>query len=326
MPYRRDVGTRRCRNAAYDISGVHAHGHPDADPQAITVTPLSVVTRYLRCPNCRSSLTHGDRVLTCNKGHSFDVPRKGPVALLAPRRKSARGDSAKMVAARETFLASGRYAPIADEISAAAQAAVETSLGRPRVVVDLGAGTGQHLAAAVRALPDAFGIALDASKAALRRAVSAHPELAAVTCDVWHELPLHDTKADLILNAFAPRNGPEIARVLSAHGALIVATPTQRHLHQLVRRLGMLSVSAGKRTHLQAGLSPHFNLVGSRDLEFDMKLDEEAIQMLVAMGPSAHHLNASDVRERLAQPPHGHTTVTVSVVVDTFRPAGQAMP
>lgn len=326
MPYRRDVGARRCRNAVYDRSGAHAHGDPDAYPQAIEATPLSVVTRYLRCPNCRSSLTHGDRALTCNKGHSFDVSRKGPVVLLAPRRKSARGDSAKMVAARETFLATGRYAPIADAISAAGQAAVETSLGRPQVVVDLGAGTGQHLAATLRALPGARGIALDASKAALRCAVSAHPEIAAVTCDVWHELPLHDTKADLVLNAFAPRNGPEIARVLSAHGALIVATPTQRHLHQLVRRLGMLSVSADKRARLQAGLSPHFDLAGSRHLEFDMLLDDEAIQMLVAMGPSAHHLNASDVGERLAQPPHGHTTVTVSVVVDTFRPTGRAIP
>jgi 23S rRNA (guanine745-N1)-methyltransferase len=285
-----------------------------------------MVTRYLRCPNCRSTLKLDDRALTCNKGHSFDVSRKGSVVLLAPRRKSARGDSAKMVAARETFLATGRYAPIADAISTAAQAAVETGLDRPQVVIDLGAGTGQYLAATLGALPGAVGIALDASKAALRRAVSAHPELAAVTCDVWHELPLHDRKADLVLNAFAPRNGPEIARVLSSQGALIVATPTQQHLHQLVGRLGMLSVSASKRLRLQAGLSPHFDLVGSRRLEFDMVLDEEAIQMLVSMGPSAHHLSASDVGKRLAQPPHGHTTVTASVVVDTFKPTAQAVP
>lgn len=111
MPYRHGVGARRCRNAAYGSSGVYVHEHPDAVSRATKITPLSAVTPYLRCPNCHSSLTHRDRTLTCNKGHSFDVSRKGPVVLLAPRRKSARGDSAKMVTARETFLATGRYVP-----------------------------------------------------------------------------------------------------------------------------------------------------------------------------------------------------------------------
>ena len=56
--------------------------------------------------------------------------------------------------------------------------------------MDVGAGTGHHLAAVLDALPDARGIAIDASPAALRRAARAHERAAAVGADAWKPLPL----------------------------------------------------------------------------------------------------------------------------------------
>ena len=224
-----------------------------------------------------------------------------------------------MVAAREAFLGAGHFAPIAEAITAAAHAVVSPGAGEGRVVAELGAGTGHHLAGLLDQLADWWGVALDASRPALRRAVRAHPRIAAIACDVWRELPLRDASAQLALNVFAPRNGREIARVLSPDGALVVVTPTPRHLAQLVPALGMLVVEAGKPARLHAALGPYLDAVRRTPVEFDMALAHADVQTLVAMGPSARHLGAGDVRRYLARHP-GDVRVTASVNVETFRP------
>jgi len=280
-------------------------------------SPLAALAPRLRCPHCGAPLADADRALQCDRGHSFDVARQGHVALLPPGRRIARGDSNEMVAARETFLGSGHYSPLAAAITAAAHAVLRTD--RARCLVDLGAGTGYFLAALLQELPDSFGLALDSSRSALRQALRAHPRIAAIYCDVWQGLPLQDETADMAVNVFAPRNGPEIARILSPRGALIVATPTPEHLHQLVSALGMLRIDANKQARLRAALAPSLAFVSRRHVEFDMTLGPRAVQALVAMGPSAHHLDADDVRRRLAHAFDADVCVSASVMVETFR-------
>lgn len=279
-------------------------------------SPLGALAPLLQCPHCGAPLAPADRALACERGHSFDVARQGHVALLPPGRRIAPGDSSEMVAARETFLGAGHYSPLAAAVAAAAQPVGRTD--GVRRLVDLGAGTGYFLAALLDELPDGLGLALDSSRSALRRAMRAHRRIAAVYCDVWQGLPLRDEAADLAVNVFAPRNGPEIARILSPGGALVVATPAPAHLHQLVSALGMLRVDADKQARLRAGLPASLVFASRRHVEFDMTLGRHDVQALVAMGPSAHHLDAEDVGRRLASAFEDHMRVTASVLVETF--------
>ncbi|HET6510389.1 MAG TPA: hypothetical protein VFG42_26580 [Baekduia sp.] len=281
-------------------------------------TALAVLAARLRCPNCAGSLVPADRALACARGHRFDLARQGHVALLAPRRKRAAGDAADMVVSRETFLRAGHYAPIAAAVQAAARPIAARTADAAPSVVDLGASTGYYLAALLRELRAWWGVALDASAPALRRAVRAHPRIAAIACDVWQPLPIQDAAARLVVNVFAPRNGPEIARVLSPDGALIVVTPTPRHLHQLVPVLGMLGVAPDKRARVHATLSARFEAVDHRAVAFDMTLTHQDVLALVAMGPSAHHVETAAVRRHLARLPAA-IRVTASVDVETFR-------
>src|SRR6266516_6833069 len=198
---------------------------------------LAEIVARLRCPLCRQELADLGGSLRCPRGHSFDQAKQGYVQLTAGP-VSHPGDSAEMVAARAGFLAAGHYSFIADAL---ARAAPDRGLA-----VDVGAGTGYHLGRVLDARPELVGLAVDVSKPALRRAAKAHPRAGAVLADAWRGLPVADHGAAVLLDVFAPRNGPEFARVLAPDGALLVVTPTARHLAELVEALALLRVDPAK--------------------------------------------------------------------------------
>jgi 23S rRNA (guanine745-N1)-methyltransferase len=246
-------------------------------------------------------------VLRCVGGHSFDIARQGYVNLVP-----GPGDAAAMVEAREAFLQAGHYRRLSEALAGEAAA-----VGAEGAVLDIGAGTGHHLARVLDAVPERIGLALDASSAALRRAARAHPRAAAIGADAWRDLPVQDGVAALILSVFAPRNAPEMARVLAPAGALLALTPTTRHLYELVGALGLLSVPEDKQDRLDAQLTPEFELSERRALEHAMFLNREEAAQLVRMGPSAWHVDEHTVAERLAALPDP-LTVTASVTLSRY--------
>ncbi|MCF6746745.1 23S rRNA methyltransferase, partial [Blastococcus sp. KM273128] len=148
-------------------------------------------------------------------------------------------------------------------------------------------GTGHHLARLLDELPRATGVVLDASRYAARRAAKAHPRAVAVVGDTWARLPVRDAVVDRALVVFAPRNGREIARVLRPEGRLVVVTPGQDHLAELVAPLGLLRVDPGKAGRLSATLEPHLVRAGAERYRRTLLLDHAAVTTLVGMGPHA---------------------------------------
>ncbi|MER7772545.1 putative RNA methyltransferase [Kitasatospora sp. NPDC096140] len=277
---------------------------------------LQDIERYLACPLCAQPLTRHDRSLRCPAGHSFDLAKQGYVSLLAGDAHTGTGDTAEMVAARADFLAAGHYRPIADALAEAAAAAPADE--PDGLVADLGAGTGHYLAHVLDALPDRVGAALDISKYALRRAAKAHPRIGAVVCDAWRPLPLRDASAELMLNVFAPRNGPEIRRVLRPGGTLLLVSPTARHLGELVDALGLLSVDEEKQRRIDEKLGPYLTPAGRREVEFTLRLDPQDVRTVVGMGPSAWHADPERLGAALTALPDP-VEVTASVTVAAYR-------
>jgi 23S rRNA (guanine745-N1)-methyltransferase len=221
-----------------------------------------------------------------------------------------------MVADRAGFLAAGHYAGIT-----AALADAVLAPGTPRTVLDAGGGTGAHLAGVLDRAPDAVGVVLDASRYAARRAARAHPRAMSVVADSWARWPVRDAALDRVLVVFAPRNGPEIARVLRGDGRLVVVTPAADHLVELVRPLGLLRVDPDKAARLAASLEPHLEPVRSAVHRERLRLDRAAVGTLVGMGPHARHLARDQLERSLSAFPEP-VEVTVSVDVTTYRPAG----
>ena len=270
----------------------------------------------LACPHCAGALSRSAGSVTCANGHAFDVARSGYLSLLPGDAKLGSADTAEMVAAREAFLGAGHFDPLAEALAEEAERVlcdrVERSGLPPGCILDLGAGTGWYLARVLDRLPGRIGLALDLSKHALRRAARAHPCIAAVACDAWRPLPVRDSVADLVLSVFAPRNGPEIARVLRPGGALVVTTPTERHLVELVERLGLLTVDERKHERLATTLDEHFELEYRRDHEWPLELTPGDVANAVAMGPSARHAKRAETGTAA-------TAVTASVTISTYR-------
>lgn len=272
------------------------------------------IARLLRCPLCGADLTGTDRALRCRRGHSFDLARQGYVN---PRvgARTASGDSAAMVTAREGFLAAGHFDPLTRALIRSA-----TSVAGPDgCVVDVGAGTGHHLARVMDRLPDRVGLAVDASAYALRRAARAHPRVAAIGADTWRGLPVRTSVAALVLCVFAPRDGAELARIARPDGALLVVTPTDRHLTELVGPLGLVSVDPAKDRRTADRLDPYFDRRGVSPLEFTLTLTRADAVAAAVMGPTGWHAGARELAERAAGLPEP-IPVTGSVTVSTYRP------
>jgi 23S rRNA (guanine745-N1)-methyltransferase len=283
---------------------------------------IADIVSALRCPHCGEDLHIESTTLRCARDHSFDIAHQGYANLTLGGRNLHSGDSAAMIAARDAFIAAGHLAGLRETIAEAA-AGIVAATG-PSLLVDAGAGTGYYLAGVLDRLPDYKGVALDASKFALRRAARAHVRMGAIGCDIWNGLPLADGCAALVLDIFAPRNGSEFRRILATSGRLIVVTPTPDHLRELVAPLGLLTVDPQKPERLEAGLSSGFTLLESTVREWSLVLESEALAALVGMGPSARHLDADELQTRIAHLLGEETRnlrVTASVALSVYASA-----
>jgi 23S rRNA (guanine745-N1)-methyltransferase len=275
---------------------------------------LPSVVAALACPVCGRRMSHGERTLVCEVGHTLDLAKQGYAPLLGSGRRGIVGDTAEMVAARAEFLATGHYAPLASAIA-------DTVPDVAGLVLDVAGGTGYYLAAMLDRHPRLTGLGLDLSPYAARRAAKAHERADAATADAWSPLPLQDGSVAVALSVFGPRNGAELARVLAPSGVLVVAAPTPRHLRELRGPLGLLEVDPQKDERLAASLAA-FRRVGDRAVEYSVIMDETDVTREVRMGPSAHHVTSAQVAERLGGlvlP----VEVTVSVVVSSWVVAAQ---
>lgn len=269
---------------------------------------LEVAAGYLRCPVCAAPVRLGGAQVACERGHAFDVARQGYVSLIGGRGGPGTGDTAEMVAARERFLGGGHYRPLAQTLAGFAARHAPAGAG---LVVDLAGGTGYYLSRVLDALPERYGLCLDLSAPALRRAARAHPRAAAVGADVWRSLPLADRAAAVVLSVFGPRNAAETGRVLAPGGALVIASPGPEHLRELREPLGMIGIDERKAVRL-ADEYRDYAEADAAEVNYRLTLGHADVTAVVAMGPSARHIAADALTARIGDLPR---SVAVSVDV-----------
>lgn len=280
---------------------------------------LDLVLPLLACPSCGAALSRQERVVGCRNGHRFDIARQGHLTLLGGARTGP-GDTGDMVAARQRFLDAGHFEPMTRAIVDAVGIDGIDGIGEGPVL-DLGAGTGHHLRAVLdrrnRGGTEPVGLAIDSSTYAARRAARVHPRVGSVVADAWSRLPVRDAAVGTVLSVFAPRDPGEIVRVLRWGGRAVVVTPTPEHLAELRDRIGLLRVDPDKAARVRQAWAGSLTDAGSAQVRHVMRLRPDEVDLLVRMGPSAHHL-PDDRRRAAVATLDDVTEVTLAVTVSVF--------
>ncbi|MDK8475612.1 MULTISPECIES: methyltransferase domain-containing protein [unclassified Corynebacterium] len=285
---------------------------------------LSHIVDILADPNDGTALSGaGDfSRLVSESGHSFDVAKQGYVTLAAGAGLKHKGDDMDMVNAREAYLATGHFAPFVESVTGAVQDALDASslsVSTPASLLEVGAGTGYYLAHTLDSIDGARGVGLDISPHAAKHLAKCHPRVGAVVADVWQQLPIRDESIDAISVVFAPRNPSEFQRVLAPGGQVIVLTPGAGHLDELREPLGILGVEEGKVDRMYEQAEGHLEQAADPvDISFPIQLDKAAIAAQVGMSPSARHISADELAERMAALPPT-LTVTARARLDRLR-------
>jgi len=240
-----------------------------------------------RCPLCAAPLERTGHQYICPNRHSFDVAAAGYTHLLPANRKHSKnpGDDKEMVAARSAFLDKGYYAPLRDELCAAA---VEGLAHIPApVVFDSGCGEGYYTAGLWSALtntdhePKIAGV--DISKFALRKAAKRLPEGEFAVASVYH-LPLANESVDLLTNVFSPLAVEEFARVLKSGGLFCYVVPSALHLWEMKQIL----YPNPYENPVKREDYPGFVWLGARQVRYTIHMEDPAhIMALFGMTPYA---------------------------------------
>ncbi|RNE48462.1 methyltransferase domain-containing protein [Corynebacterium alimapuense] len=270
---------------------------------------LSDIIDVLADPVDGSSLSGVDDFsrLVSSSGHSYDIARQGYVTLAGGRGLRHSGDSMEMVLARETFLSGGHFAPFVEAVTAGVHQALEDNAlpleARP-VIAEIGAGTGYYLSHTLDDVDGSRGVGLDVSVYAAKHLARCHPRAGSVVADAWERLPLADESVDAITVVFAPRNPAEFARVLVPGGQAVILTADRGHLSELRDPLGIIDVEDGKVERLLEQFSGYLQQVGEAEVvEFPMNLDKKSIAAQIGMSPSARHIGAELLAQRVAELP-----------------------
>ena len=285
---------------------------------------LSHIVDILADPNDGTPLSGADDFsrLVSESGHSFDVAKQGYVTLAAGAGLKHKGDDMDMVNAREAYLAMGHFAPFVEAVTGAVQDALDSASlaeSTPASLLEVGAGTGYYLAHTLDSIAEARGVGLDISPHAAKHLAKCHPRVGAVVADVWERLPIRDESVDAISVVFAPRNPAEFQRVLAPGGQVIVLTPGAGHLDELREPLGILGVEEGKVERMYEQAEGFLEQAADPvDISFPIELDKASVAAQVGMSPSARHISAGELAERMAALPPT-LTVTARARLDRLR-------
>lgn len=272
--------------------------------------------KNLACPIDTEQLVLDGKQLRCINGHTFDLARQGYVNLLPVQHKRSKhpGDSKEMVMARQRFLDTGVYAPLAELLSDLLHKAIAGL--QHASCLDAGCGEGYYLAHVLSALrakkTDATMnlIGLDISKEAIIGAAKRHKEVSWVV-GTNRQPPLLPASVDIILCVFGFHSFQGFNKILPVGGKLILVEPGPDHLQQL-RQATYAQLYKTELSKLDAAFARGFKLVDEQVLRFNTPpLTSETLKDLLLMTP--HFFRATQQgRETVAK--LDNVSLTVDVV------------
>ncbi|GAA0857319.1 putative RNA methyltransferase [Aliiglaciecola litoralis] len=266
------------------------------------------------CPSCQLPLSLDQNAWKCASNHHFDKAKEGYVNLqLAQERKSkSPGDSKEMIEARRTFLQSGHYDPLVNQL---VELIAQSHTQKPPVVFDAGCGEGYYLAK-IKAGLAAQGIQCqamgsDISKAGIQKAAKRYKDCDFSVASTF-KIPLPDASVNIVTQVFAPASEHEVARILQPGGVWICVNPATDHLRELKQ-----TIYREHQVHQQESIdSPLFKLEKRSAVRFELSLNSPIErEALLKMTPFYWHTSEQAKSEFI----HATFSVTVDFDIQVMR-------
>lgn len=247
---------------------------------------------YLTCPLDGLPLVKHGNSMRCSSNHNYDMDRKGTLNLLPVQFKKSLhpGDSKDMVLAREAFLNTGLYQPIADALC-------RIIAEEPHaVILDAGCGEGYYTAYLKEQFPTSAIAGLDISKEAIQGAVKRRKDIQWLV-GTNANLPIASQSVDVLISLFGFPVWSEFARVLKPGGRIITVDSGPDHLIEL-RKILYPEI---KEKPAKAAIDDHdVALLETRVERFamtGMTLDDVA--RLIAMTPHQHRAQKDAIQKAI---------------------------
>ncbi|MBQ0721487.1 MAG: methyltransferase domain-containing protein [Gammaproteobacteria bacterium] len=278
----------------------------------------------LACPIDGQPLALEQRQLSCAQGHSFDLARQGYVNLLPVQHKRSKnpGDSKEMVMARQRFLNTGLYAPVAQCLSEMLRTNIGP--GREHCVLDAGCGEGYYLDYALHYLEEHFDLAdlsfigLDISKEAIFEAAKRN-KIISWLVGTNRQPPIIAGSVDTIVCVFGFHSFQGFHKIMRLGGKLILVEPGLDHLQEL-REVTYSEVKKSAPTNLDEAFAAGFTLIEEKVLRFKTEsIKNQPLNDLLMMTP--HFFRASK-EGKMAAANLNELVLTVDMVFRTLEKTG----
>jgi 23S rRNA (guanine745-N1)-methyltransferase len=250
----------------------------------------------LACPIDGEILSPSGKQLCCANGHSYDIARQGYVNLLPVQHKRSKqpGDSKAMVLARNQFLNTGIYAPVAKKLVDIVIAQI--SDGYDQCLLDAGCGEGYYLDTLFHFLRGSGAnanlsfIGMDISKDAIIQSSKRNIPVSWIV-GTNRQPPVKEESVDIILCLFGFLSFDGFNKILKSGGKLILLDPGPDHLKEL-REILYPEVKKVDLADLPGADKTWFSPVASEKLRFEAGITgKEIINQLLVMTP--HYYRAS---------------------------------
>ena len=246
----------------------------------------------LRCTvrSCPELLAPRDGGLFCSAGHHFDKAKEGYWSLLQPQDRKSKnpGDADAAVLARHRWLQRGHAAGLIDALQPWIQNTRVQNLrdGESHVTtrtLDLGCGEGSFGPALFADEADGY-CGIDLSKRAIKLAARNWQAGTWVLANADRFLPAADRSVDRVISLYGRRPVPEIGRVLSDAGSLIVAVPGEEDLIELREQVQETGVRRSRwKMVVEEMAAAGFECVEHQTWSQQVDLEPEAIADAMAM-------------------------------------------
>lgn len=262
----------------------------------------------LQCPICKQAFfeVEGNSV-QCERGHSFDVSKKGTVYFLLKQVKSEY--NRKMLESRTRVAKKGLWHPLLKEI----YGWIEEPTG---VHLDVGCGEGSHLNELSKLGLAGQKIGFDISKEAIQLAATQYTGAFWCVADLVHS-PFASHHYDTILNILSPSNYTEFNRLLHSEGQLIKVVPNAGYLKELRKALYEDKKIYSNERVVKHFFS-HYPLASQESVSYTVEVNAEDIRDLIKMTPLGWQASERKKKELLTHP-FAQITVDLTVLVGKRR-------